>query len=66
MTDNLDPIAQANGAAKKCADCGNPTTFELLDPFDKSNDRPLCLKCLEREILLPVYLNRKARATVYP
>jgi hypothetical protein len=66
MTDNADPLEDTKGAVKNCAECGEPTIFEFLDPFDKAKDRPLCLKCLEREIGLPVDPNENDPGTVDP
>jgi hypothetical protein len=54
MTEKVDAIAETRRAVKKCADCGDPTAFKFLDPFDKAKDRLLCLKCLKRDIGLLV------------
>jgi hypothetical protein len=50
MTETGDAIAETRRAAKKCAECGEPTTIQFLDPFDKAKDRPLCLACLGRKL----------------
>ena len=66
MTEKVDAIAETRRAVKKCADCGDPTAFKFLDPFDKAKDRPLCLKCLKRDIGLPVESTWKALVSADP
>ena len=63
MTDGCDPIAETM-RIMKCAGCGKPTTFVFLHPFNKTEDRPLCLKCAKRELRLLAYLNQEFQGTV--
>jgi hypothetical protein len=63
MTDDGDLTAQTKRAVKRCAECGEPTTLEFVDPFDKARDRPLCVECFVREVDPPAKPTTKAAGT---